>query len=48
MATMKASEPAMKTESPFLLDLHAVDMLSQSDGFNILRQHLAEHYMDYQ
>lgn len=30
--------------SPFLLSLHDVDALSQSQGFMILRAHLANHY----
>ncbi|KAF2721677.1 hypothetical protein K431DRAFT_223658 [Polychaeton citri CBS 116435] len=30
--------------SPFLLRVEDVEMLSQSDGFIILRQHLAQHY----
>ena len=30
--------------SPFLLRVQDVDVLAQSDGFNILRGHLAQHY----
>lgn len=30
--------------SPFLLSVHDVDTLSQSQGFMILRAHLAGHY----
>ena len=30
--------------SPFLLKVQDVELLSQSDGFNILREHLAQHY----
>lgn len=30
--------------SPFLLTRDAVETLAQSEGFSILREHLAEHY----
>ena len=30
--------------SPFLLKAHDVETLAQSDGFMILRDHLAQHY----
>jgi len=30
--------------SPFLLNEHDVETLAQSDGFMILRDHLAQHY----
>ncbi|RMX74067.1 hypothetical protein D0869_12971 [Hortaea werneckii] len=30
--------------SPFLLSIHDVETLAQSDGFEILREHLAAHY----
>lgn len=30
--------------SPFLLKVDDVDLLTQSDGFTILRSHLAQHY----
>lgn len=44
--------PAAKTPvaeasaSPFLLTERDVEELSQSEGFAILREHLAEHYAD--
>ncbi|KAK4626841.1 hypothetical protein CLAFUW4_04824 [Fulvia fulva] len=34
----------VQNPSPFLLEVHDVDTLNQSDGFTILRQHLTEHY----
>lgn len=30
--------------SPFLLKVQDVEVLAQSEGFNILRGHLAQHY----
>ncbi|KAK5126133.1 hypothetical protein LTR85_011488 [Meristemomyces frigidus] len=43
ISTAPASTP---NASPFLLKAHDVEMLAQSDGFAILREHLAQHY-DY-
>lgn len=40
-ATLPTSTP---NASPFLLKVHDVETLSQSDGFTILREHLAAHY----
>ncbi len=36
--------PALPSASPFLLKVKDVDSLANSDGFSILREHLAEHY----
>lgn len=35
---------AVPNASPFLLKVQDVEVLAQSDGFNILRAHLAQHY----
>ena len=40
---MPSAVPAPNA-SPFLLKAHDVETLTQSDGFAILREHLAEHY----
>lgn len=40
-ATLASTTP---NASPFLLRADDVETLSQSDGFNILRAHLAAHY----
>jgi hypothetical protein len=34
----------LQSASPFLLRVEDVQTLAQSDGFAILREHLAEHY----
>ena len=39
------TEPTLsRNASPFLLKVQDVETLAQSDGFNILREHLAENY----
>lgn len=35
---------AAPNASPFLLKVQDIEVLTQSDGFSILRAHLAEHY----
>lgn len=35
---------ALTSPSPLLLEAHEMECLAQSDGFTILREHLAEHY----
>lgn len=35
-------------DSPFLLKIQDVEILAQSEGFSILRHHLAEHYTCYE
>lgn len=37
---------SMADASPFLLSVHDKEILAQSSGFRILREHLAEHYQD--
>ena len=39
-----ATMPALPNASPFLLRGQDVEILAQSDGFNILREHMAQHY----
>lgn len=41
VATLPTTTP---NASPFLLKVQDVETLAQSDGFNILRAHLSEHY----
>ena len=36
--------PAAPNISPFLLKAQDVEVLAQSDGFNVLREHMAQHY----
>ncbi|KAF7188613.1 hypothetical protein HII31_10275 [Pseudocercospora fuligena] len=38
------TQTTMPNASPFLLKSNDVELLSQSDGFSILRSHLAQHY----
>ncbi|KAK3070258.1 hypothetical protein LTR53_010779 [Teratosphaeriaceae sp. CCFEE 6253] len=38
------STVGQSASSPFLLRSHELELLAQSDGFGILREHLAEHY----
>ncbi|WPG99948.1 Hypothetical protein R9X50_00277100 [Acrodontium crateriforme] len=43
-ATMHSPQLAPASASPFLLHNDDVDTLAESDGFQILRNHLAQHY----
>jgi hypothetical protein len=47
MSADALSDLPPRNDSPFLLSVSAVESLAQSDGFSILREHLAQHY-DYE
>ncbi|TKA83227.1 hypothetical protein B0A55_00646 [Friedmanniomyces simplex] len=44
MPSVTFEPTAPSTASPFLLQPQELDLLSHSDGFSILREHLAQHY----
>ena len=45
-AAKRSTSQAEGDASPFQLNERDVEVLAQSEGFAILREHLAEHYTD--